>query len=100
MNEIDALFRLIHQISKEVLDEIKKKKEREKEEKKLERNKKARKRYAHLKSIGKLPKYLTREQKLENEIEEQRMIAEYASEHCTCHLGNPPCSFCTRDDED
>ena len=33
--------------------------------------------------------------------EEIRGIWEYEQEHCTCHLGSPPCTYCTREiDED
>lgn len=36
--------------------------------------------------------------KKQNDIdmkEAYELEMEYGREHCTCHLGNPPCSFCT-----
>ena len=37
------------------------------------------------------------ERKKQKDIDEKEgeiLAHEYAQEHCICHLGNPPCSFC------
>ena len=38
---------------------------------------------------------LKAQQKIKDDEEGWRLAQEYVREHCTCHLGNPPCSFCT-----
>jgi|WetSurMetagenome_2_1015567.scaffolds.fasta_scaffold543831_2 hypothetical protein len=39
------------------------------------------------------------EEKRQKEIDDKEneiLRVEYIQEHCTCHLGNPPCAFCTK----
>lgn len=73
------------------------------ERQRLKRNELARHRYRIKPKINRLSKeekLLAEQKRREEEHEERMLIAEYAMEHCTCHLGNPPCTYCVNKNDD
>ena len=63
--------------------------------------------YARKKRLGllkprktKADKERAKQEERQRLLEEDRRLEEYYRENCTCHLGNPPCSFCTSYDPD
>ena len=93
MSWADEMFASAAAIGKEMAEAA----IREKEQKRIRRNDLARKRYRYRpKEVSKVSK----SEMLQKKHDEEMMIAEYASEHCICHLGNPPCTYCMNKNED
>jgi hypothetical protein len=92
MSELNNIFNMFDTISRKMHDlgEIRAKKIQERR-KEAQNNPFTRKR----KSEAMKKYWADKKQKEIDDKEGRKLTYEYNRSHCTCHLGNPPCSFCT-----